>query len=83
MQLLYAQDRNNITKYKNVDTRIILTTTMDFLSDNIKSKYKSIDAALSPPKTDYLYYVNRKDGKAIFAKTLEEHNNNIKQYLIQ
>ncbi len=40
---------------------------------------KSIEAALYPEKTDYFYYVTKKDGshKHLFAKTLKEHNRNI------
>ncbi|MFC5650148.1 endolytic transglycosylase MltG [Paenibacillus solisilvae] len=40
---------------------------------------KSIEAALFPQKTDYFYYVTKKDGshKHLFAKTLKEHNRNI------
>ncbi|UVI28062.1 endolytic transglycosylase MltG [Paenibacillus spongiae] len=41
---------------------------------------KSIEAALFPEKTDYLYYVTKKDGsnKHLFARTLKEHNKNIR-----
>jgi UPF0755 protein len=40
---------------------------------------KSIEAALYPAKTDYLYYVTKKDGshEHLFARTLREHNHNI------
>ncbi len=38
----------------------------------------SIYAALKPDKTDYMYFVANK-GKHIFAKTLKEHNRNIKE----
>jgi UPF0755 protein len=41
----------------------------------------AIKAALEPIKTDYLYYITTDDGKAIFAKTLKEHQQNIKKYL--
>jgi UPF0755 protein len=34
----------------------------------------SIKAALHPAKSNYLYYVARKDGSHIFSRTLEEHN---------
>lgn len=42
---------------------------------------KSIEAALYPEKTDYFYYVTKKDGshKHLFAKTLNEHNRNIEK----
>ncbi len=82
--IYFSQDRNNITKYKNVDNPYNTYYNYGLPIGAISNpSIKSIDAAINPAKTDYLYYVNRKDGKAIFANTLEEHNNNIKQYLIQ
>ncbi|WP_229750079.1 endolytic transglycosylase MltG [Paenibacillus nasutitermitis] len=40
---------------------------------------KSIEAALFPEDTDYLYYVTKKDGshEHLFGRTLKEHNRNI------
>ena len=35
---------------------------------------KSIDAALYPARTDFLYFVARDDGTHVFSKTLKEHN---------
>jgi UPF0755 protein len=40
----------------------------------------SIEAALAPAKTDYLYYFSDKQGHLHFATTLEGHNANIKKY---
>lgn len=40
----------------------------------------TLEAAANPSETDYLYYISDKDGFLHFAKTLEEHNNNIKKY---
>ena len=40
----------------------------------------AIKAALAPTTTDYLYYYSDKAGHLHFAKTLEEHNANIKKY---
>lgn len=37
----------------------------------------SLEAAVNPAKTNYLYYVAKKDGSHAFATTLQEHNNNI------
>jgi UPF0755 protein len=34
----------------------------------------SIEAALNPAETDFLYFLATKDGDVIFTKTLEEHN---------
>lgn len=41
--------------------------------------YKSIEAALYPDKTDYLYYVTKKDGTHthLFAVTYKQHQKNI------
>ncbi len=41
----------------------------------------SLKAAIYPAKSDYLYFVNKLDGEAVFAKTLQEHNANIAKYL--
>ncbi len=35
---------------------------------------KSIEAAIYPAQTKYLYFVSKGDGSHIFTKTLEEHN---------
>lgn len=43
---------------------------------------EAIRAAASPARSDYLYYLSeRKSGKTIFSKTLEEHNLNRQKYL--
>ncbi len=41
----------------------------------------SIQAALNPAETDYLYFVAKTDGSGehLFARTLEEHNENIRK----
>lgn len=41
----------------------------------------AFQAALNPQPTEYLFYLHDKDGKIHLAKTLEEHNKNIAQYL--
>ncbi len=41
----------------------------------------SITAALNPKETDYLYYLSDANGVNHYAATLEEHNQNIAQYL--
>ena len=41
----------------------------------------SLESALSPIQTEYLYYLHDKNGKIWFAKTLDEHNQNIQKYL--
>ena len=37
----------------------------------------SIEAALAPAESEYLYYVARADGSHVFGRTLAEHNHNI------
>lgn len=41
----------------------------------------SIKAALRPKANEYWYYLTAKDGRTIYATTLEEHNKNKAQYL--
>lgn len=40
----------------------------------------TIKAALNPKHSDYYYYLHDSNGNVHFAKTLEEHNLNIKKY---
>ena len=40
----------------------------------------ALKAALNPASSDYLYYLSDKQGHLHFAKTLAEHNANIKKY---
>ncbi len=40
---------------------------------------KAINAALRPNRTNYYYYCHSKDGKAYYARTLKEHNLNLKK----
>ena len=40
----------------------------------------SLEAAANPARTDYLFYMSDKNGITHYAKTLEEHNLNIKKY---
>jgi UPF0755 protein len=40
----------------------------------------SIDAALNPPATDYLYFVSRGDGTSKFSATLAEHNRAVMKF---
>ena len=41
----------------------------------------SIDAALNPKKTNYLYFLATSNGDVIFTKTLEEHNKEKAKYI--
>jgi UPF0755 protein len=43
--------------------------------------HASLDAVVNMTKTDYLYFVAKKDGYSVFAKTHEEQLRNQKQYL--
>ena len=44
---------------------------------------RAIDAALNPRNTDYLYFLNDKDGNLHFSATLEEHNRKKQQFVNQ
>ena len=41
----------------------------------------AIEAALSPARTSYLYFVARQDGSHHFSTTLDEHNRAVRTYL--
>lgn len=41
----------------------------------------SIKAAIYPTSSDYLYYIHDKTGNVHYAKTVEDHNANIRKYL--
>lgn len=41
----------------------------------------SLQAVATPQETEYWYYLTGTDGKMYYAKTLEEHNENIAKYL--
>lgn len=41
---------------------------------------KSIEAVLYPQKDDYLYFFHKTDGHAVYSKTLEEHQENLKKF---
>jgi UPF0755 protein len=42
----------------------------------------SLQAAVAPAAVDYLYFVSRNDGSHVFARTLTEHNENVRQYQV-
>lgn len=41
----------------------------------------AINAVFTPTKTDYLYYLHDNQGLAHYARSLEEHNDNVSKYL--
>lgn len=43
--------------------------------------YNSLFAAFHPTESDFVYYITGNDGKMYYAKTFEEHNTNIANYL--
>jgi UPF0755 protein len=43
----------------------------------------SLDAAVNPARTDYLYFVSRNDGSHEFARTLDQHSRNVQKFQIE
>jgi len=43
----------------------------------------SIAAAVHPADVPYLYFVSRNDGSHVFARTLAEHNRNVRQWQVR
>lgn len=43
----------------------------------------SIDAALNPPQTPYLYFVSRGDGTSAFSASLAEHNRAVARFQLK
>jgi UPF0755 protein len=43
----------------------------------------SIEAVANADPVDYLYFVSRNDGSHVFARTLEEHNRNVRKYQVE
>ncbi len=44
---------------------------------------EALDAAAHPSNSEYLYFVSRNDGSHEFAKSLEEHNRNVRTYQLR
>lgn len=42
----------------------------------------SLEAAVKPADVGYLYFVSRNDGSHVFARTLAEHNSNVRQFQV-
>ncbi len=42
----------------------------------------SLEAALTPAQVGYLYFVSRNDGTHAFARTLAEHNRNVREFQV-
>ncbi|HZP49142.1 MAG TPA: endolytic transglycosylase MltG [Vicinamibacterales bacterium] len=43
----------------------------------------ALEAAVHPAAADYLYFVSRNDGTHVFARTLDEHNRNVRKFQVE
>jgi UPF0755 protein len=43
----------------------------------------ALEAVAKPADSDYLYFVSRNDGSHVFARTLDEHNRNVREWQIE
>jgi UPF0755 protein len=43
----------------------------------------ALEAVAKPAEVDYLYFVSRNDGSHVFARTLDEHNRNVREWQIE
>ena len=83
--VLYAQNKEGLKVYTK-DTQID-SPYNTYKNDGLplgpisNPGIDSIIAAVYPTKTAYYYYLSAPDGKTIWARTLEEHNNNKIKYL--
>lgn len=77
-------------EYKGDITRRHLNTTTPYNTYRINGlpptpianpSVDSIEAALTPAQTDYLYFVANGDGSHYFSRSLKEHNQAVKRYL--
>ena len=71
---LHKRDLDNDTAY-NTYTRDGLPPTPIAMPSQA-----SLDAAVNPPATPYLYFVSRGDGSSVFSTTLAEHNRAVAKY---
>ncbi|HKY20756.1 MAG TPA: endolytic transglycosylase MltG [Vicinamibacterales bacterium] len=44
---------------------------------------ESLKATVAPAAVDFLYFVSRNDGSHVFARTLAEHNENVREYQVR
>lgn len=70
-----VQDRQIVSKYNTYLNRGLPPLAIG------NPGLSSINAAIYPQDSDYLYYLHGSDGKIRYAKTIEEHTDNINKYL--
>jgi len=80
--IYFTQNKDNIANDKNIENPYNTYINKGLPIGPIANPgMSSIEAAINPVATDYLFYINKDSGEAVYAKTLEEHNRNIRAYL--
>ncbi len=72
---LYNEDKEIVSPYNTYRNTGLPPTPIS------NPGLESFKAAANPTPTDYYYYLHDKEGGVHFAKTLEEHNTNIQEFL--
>lgn len=81
---IYAADSQNVPRTLDIDSRYNTRIYKGLPPGPIAApSFAAIEAAVSPAKNDYLYFVAGDDGTIYYSKTLAEHEANAKKYCIK